>query len=261
MMRAFVQGLLKQIQIVRALVLREMKTRFGRHKLGYLWALFEPITWVIFFAGMSVLVGRTAPGGMPIIPFLSAGILPFLFFRSTSSSTTSAIAGNRGLLVFPDIRPLDLVAARVALEFSTNLVVFFLIVCGVGLWQGAFMMASPMLILQGLLLGTGLGAGLGLTLCGLTTFSASVQPLSSAVLRPMLWISGIFFSINELPLQARHLLLWNPVLHVVETVRMGWIPGYHAHGVNAVYPTFCILVLLFFGLTLERVARRRWDAI
>ncbi|WBA82901.1 hypothetical protein [Endozoicomonas sp. GU-1] len=40
-----------QIQwaVIHALMVREMKTRFGDYRLGYAWALLEPLFQILFF--------------------------------------------------------------------------------------------------------------------------------------------------------------------------------------------------------------------
>lgn len=251
------QGLLVQIQVVRALVLRETRTRFGQHKLGYLWAILEPLLLIATFAAMYVIVGRTNPGGVSVVPFLACGFVPFLLFRETSGRAVAAIESNKGLLFYPDIRPLDLVAARVLLEIATNLVAFALIMGGIALWEGQLRVGSWLTTLLGLALASGLGAGLGLVFCGLSTYTKSADRIMGPLLRPLFWISAIFYPSGSLPSTARDLLTWNPVLHVVEITRDGWFPAYHVPHVNPWYPLAWIVVLLFLGLTLERVARRR----
>lgn len=252
-------ALAKQIQVIRALMIRETRTRFGKYRLGYIWALFQPISWVAVIGTMSVLVGRKAPAGIPIVLFLASGVLPFLHFRSTASATASAIGANRGLLLFPAIRPIDLVAARVALEFATFMVVLSIMLLAVSVWEDQFTLDCMLTLLRGVLLATGLGAGLGLTLCGLSTFVPSIDQIQRMIQRPLFWTSGLFFSTNELPTPAQKVVLWNPLLHAVETARTGWVPGYSVPSVNLWYPLVWMLGLWFFGLTLERVARRRWD--
>jgi capsular polysaccharide transport system permease protein len=110
-----------------------------------------------------------------------------------------------------------------------------------------------------MLLAAGLGAGLGMVLCALSTFSNSVERLVNPAMRPLFWTSALFFSTNNLPSDARDIMLYNPVLHVVEATRSGWFPGYEVPQVSFVYPAACTLVLVYFGLTLERVARRRLE--
>jgi capsular polysaccharide transport system permease protein len=252
-------GLVKQIQILRALMLRETRTRFGRHRLGYLWALIEPMTYVALFSGMYYVLGRTGPCGIPAVPFIATGILPYLMFQQTAAHSVMAISGNKGLLLYPQIRPLDLVLARVLLEALTSVVVFGLVMGGVALWEGVFRLDSVLTTLLGLLLASGLGASFGLLLCGLSTFSSAVEQLYGPLMRPLFWMSAIFFSTNQMPTVAQKFLLWNPVLHAVELTRDGCIRGYHVPQVNVAYPAAWIAVLFFLGLTVERVARRRLE--
>src|SRR5690606_3667577 len=85
-------GFVGQVEVLHALILREMKTRFGEHQLGYLWALIEPVLWVGTFLGMFYVVGRTAPNGMDTPAFIYTGLLPFIFFRETCARTVAAVS-------------------------------------------------------------------------------------------------------------------------------------------------------------------------
>jgi capsular polysaccharide transport system permease protein len=252
-------GWMRQIQVINAIVLREMRTRFGRHRMGYLWALFEPVMYIATFAVFSVLLGRRMPHGFAVVPFLVTGFLPSLSFSHVATQGMHAINGNRGLLFYPDIRPLDLVISRTLLEIATYLLVFMLLMAGWALWEGRLEVHNVPLTLAGMLLAAGLGGSLGLVLCGLSVFSSSVERLAGPLMRPLFWISALFFSTNELPSEPRGVMLHNPVLHVVELTRSGWFPGYDVPEVSVWYPAVWILVLAYFGLTLERVARRRLE--
>jgi capsular polysaccharide transport system permease protein len=58
------RGAFIQLQVVHALVLRETRTKFGEHQLGYLWAVLEPLFWVLTFWGMYVVIGRPVSPGL-----------------------------------------------------------------------------------------------------------------------------------------------------------------------------------------------------
>jgi capsular polysaccharide transport system permease protein len=253
------RGLLIQVQVVHALLLREIKTRFGKHQLGYGWALLEPILWILTFLVLYHLVGRAAPPGMSVLAFLVTGIVPFGLFRNGSQHTLSAISGNKGLLFYPQVRPLDLVMARGLLETVTQFIVFILLMGGAALIDGRLQIESALVTILGLSLAAGLGASLGLVLCGLSVFSPTVERIHGPLLRPLFWFSAIFYSVDSTPQPLRDIILYNPVAHVVELVRDGWFPGYQSRHISAWYPSAWILVLLFFGLSLERTARRRLE--
>lgn len=252
------RGLLIELQVIHALVLRETKTRFGAHRLGYLWALLEPIIWVVTFGGMYYFLGRLAPPGMGVVEFLVTGIVPFLLFRSSATRLTAAVESNRGLLFYPRVRPLDVVAARGVLEFSTHTAVFALLMTGAALLSGRATFDQPLKVLAGLGLAGGLGASLGLLFCAVNVYNNVAERLLGPVLlRPLFWISGVFYPVESLPTAARNILLHNPVLHVIDLIRDGVFPGYEARHVDPWYPLAWVLVLSFLGLTMERAARRR----
>jgi capsular polysaccharide transport system permease protein len=252
-------GVFGQLQVVHALLLRETKTRFGQNQLGYLWALVQPLLWVGTFAAMYHAFGRLAPPGMSMLAFLTTGIVPFSLFKETANRCLNAIDSNKGLLFYPQVRPLDLVIARVALETVTQLVVFAVMMIGIAIYEGPYRIDSALETVCGLALATGLGAAFGLVCCGLTVFTRSVERLFPALMRILFWISAIFHPVESLPNKIRDIFLLNPVTHAIELVRDGWFPGYQSSHIDEGYAAVWILVMLFFGLSLERVARRRLE--
>lgn len=253
------RGVMIQLQVIHALLLREVKTRFGEHHLGYGWALLEPLMWVGILMAFTFTVGRTAPYGLPILDFFVTGIVPFLAFRNTVSRASAGISGNAGLLLFPQVRPLDLVGARVLLETVTYFIVFVLLLA-VAVWtRGAFVVDDLLETVTGFALTTALGCGLGLVFCGLSVFTPTIERIQGPLMRPFFWTSAVFYSADAVPSALRPVILLNPLTHCIEMVRDGWFPGYAARGVNPAYPAFWVLVLWFFGLSLERVARRRLE--
>ncbi len=254
--RVLARGLLVQHQVVHALVLRETRTRFGSHQLGYFWALANPVMFVGTFAVMLHITGRGAPLGMDVNSFLATGFLTFFFFRDVANRGSGAVKANKGLLFYPQVHPLDLIAARTQLEITTLAVVFVLVMGGNALWQQQFNIDDPLLVVVGLALAAGIGASLGLVLCAIAVFSNSVERISGFALRPLFWVSGLFFTANDLPPQARDVLLYNPLLHCIELVRTGWFPAYDSRYADWAYPAIWAVGLAFVGLTLERVARQ-----
>lgn len=253
-------GLFGQFEVLNALIMREINTRFGAHQLGYLWALIEPVLWISTFVAMFYMLGRTGPGGMETVSFIATGLIPFMVFRETATRAVSAIGANKGLLFYPQIRPLDLVLARVVLEFVTLLTVFAVIIFAASMWQGTSpRIADGLQFVIGFAAAAALGGSLGLVLMGLSVFTPAIERLYGPVLRPLFWFSGIFYTANGLPPVARDLMLYNPVLHVVEFVRSGWFVEYRSQHASILYVCGWIVSLTFVGLLIERAARRRLE--
>jgi capsular polysaccharide transport system permease protein len=246
-----------QLQVVYALILRETRTRFGTHRLGYVWALCEPVIFIATFAAMYLVIGRLVPWGLDVVPFLTTGFVPFGLFREAANRSLNAISSNRGLLFYPQVRPLDLVLARVILEFATHFIVFCLIMGALCIYEWRIPDVDLLKILVGLTLAFGLGASLGLIMCSLSVFSPTFERLLGPSLRPLFWASGLFYAPSTVPPAARQLLLYNPMVHVIELVRDGWFERYSPAEIGVTYPLLWIAALLLAGLGLERVARRR----
>ncbi len=253
------RGALTQLQVVHALLLRETKTRFGVNRLGYLWALIEPACMVGMFAGFYSSYGHVMAAGTNVVAFISAGILPFSLFRDTAAKCMSGISANSGLLFYPQVRPLDLVIARATLEFVTSIVVLTLVLGGVMLWTGNTNIVSILETLAGVTMASALGASFGLLCCGISVYSSNVEVMIPTLLRPLMWFSAVFHSVDTLPSAYRDIMLYNPLVHAIEMVRDGWFPGYNARSIDPWYPMLWILVMSFMGLTLERAARRRLE--
>jgi capsular polysaccharide transport system permease protein len=253
----FFRGLRIQAQVVYALVLRETRTRFGKNRLGYLWAVIEPLLVIGTFAWlMSEGLRHSTPPGMTVLSFLATGFIPYHFFNDINARLSGATRSNRPLLYYPRVLPIDLLWARFLLEFSTQFAVFLIILGGDALYYERLTLDSVPLLLTGLFCAAGLGAGVGVLISALGTMYPVVDRIEGALFRPMMFISGIWFTANELPVDIRELLMWNPVLHCTELVRDGWFTSYQARYANAWYPLAWALALLGVGLTLERVARR-----
>src|SRR5690349_10426097 len=121
------RGAFIQLQVVHALVLRETRTRLGDHQLGYLCAVLEPLIWVGTFWGLYEVAEHPVPHGMDTLAFLATGVLTYELFAKNVSRIGEAINGNKPLLFYPQVQPIDLVWARAALETATLTAVFVIV--------------------------------------------------------------------------------------------------------------------------------------
>ena len=112
-----------QVNVINALVFRETRTRFGQHQLGYAWALLEPALMILTFLAMFAIADRKTAGHLDTFGFLATGIVPYMLFTKSTVQVSQAINGNKGLLFYPQVKPLDVVFARIALEFCTYVAV------------------------------------------------------------------------------------------------------------------------------------------
>ena len=121
------KAFLEMGRVIHALIMREMLTRFGERRLGYLWALFEPLTHLAFFTLIRMAMDWQAPYDTTTYTFLITGILPFFLFRNCVQKISTAISANKALMVIQQVKPLDIFLARGLLEIATYAVTTVLI--------------------------------------------------------------------------------------------------------------------------------------
>lgn len=256
---SFARGLVTQFEVVHALALRETRTRFGAHQLGYLWAVLEPVLMVVTFIVVFMIVKRPAPEGMDLFSFLTTGILPYLVFANSMNQVANSIAGNKALLFYPHVQPLDLVIARSVLELITGAAVLIVLMGGHALWSKEFVMDEPLQVIGGWFLAGMLGTVFGLMFCALAEYSNAVDRARGPLMRPLFWISGVFFTADHVPEAMRPTSLINPLLHCTDLFRAGFFESYDATYVSVPYVLLWIILVGFVGLALERNVRRRID--
>ncbi|WP_338590446.1 ABC transporter permease [Shewanella khirikhana] len=212
--------------VIFALIIRELKTRFGTTRLGYFWALAEPVAQVAIMGLIFTLLGRTSIAGIPVALFLFSAILPFKLFGKLLPQLSQAVNANKGLLSYRQVNAIDPVIARVIIEVI-NFLLVYLVVFGFMGWLGFDVIPHDLLELlaaSGLLAIT--AVGLGLMLCSAVTYWKDTDKVVAMVMQPMFFVSGIFFCAPMIPPQYWYLFDWNPIFHAIELSRDAFFEHY-----------------------------------
>ena len=212
-------ALAETANVIGALVLRESATRYGGSRLGYLWAFIEPLIMLTLFLLLRVYLRDRVVFGESALLFIASGFLTVRVFISIGRQMLTSVSGNRALMTFPSIVPLDLVIARFMVEMMTMgtvIAVFYLLVVNV---SDVAVINDPIDFTTAVgvlfLLGGGVGA-LNATIGIVWQGYGRVFGLLSL---PLIIASGVFYLPASLSPDALAILSWNPVLHAVEWLR------------------------------------------
>lgn len=245
--------------VLRAIMLREVRVRFAARRLGYLWALFEPLVHIAVFMVIFHVVGRTSPVDENIEVFFGTGIVPWLLFKDTVSRVAQTVNANKALLVYPHVYPVDFMFGRILLEAATGFTVAFVLLTAAWFFYG-FVPQDPLGMMMALAVIALLGGGLGMVNCALLSVFPSYENFYKPVQRLLYFLSGIFFIISDLPLAAQQALAWNPMLHGIDWFRSATLPGYHSTFYQP-WPLLGLALALFLtGMMAERLQRKETRA-
>lgn len=243
---------------ILALILRDIATSNGRSALGYLWALLEPVAGIALLTLVFSLFFRAPPLGTNFPLFYASGLLPYMMYLSISGKVASAVRASKPLLAYPGVTFLDAIMARFLLETVTEVLVFAILVTGIVLGFGLNPYFDVPMVLAGLGLAALLALGVGTLNCLLLSLYPLWERVWAILNRPLMIVSGAFFLFETVPQPWRDWLWWNPLIHVVGTVRSGLYPTYDTSYVSVLYVLAVVAVTFTAGLFF---LRRYWREI
>jgi capsular polysaccharide transport system permease protein len=208
-----------QKNVVFALFLRELKNRFSHFRLGYIWAIGEPVALITVLCALRLALGKGPIAGVPFPLFFATGIVPFLIYQTSVSQCLSVIESNLPLMNYRVVKPADPIIAKCMLElikYTTSGVFIIVMLVLIGYrfqWNNTIGIISVFCCLSIFTLGVCLLIGV------IGAFIHESKKIIPILTRPLFFISGIFFAADSLPLKYREILLWNPLLHATELSR------------------------------------------
>jgi capsular polysaccharide transport system permease protein len=250
--------LVTQIQVLEAIVLRAIQTRFGGKHVNFVLALCWPLAHIALLLLIYGALGRMAPLGNSATLFFATGLTPYMFFNYPSRFMMTATLANRPLMSFPIVKLMDLVIGAAILEtvagFAVILVTFSVLFC---LGENVFP-KDPAMALAALGAMWMMAMGWGILWSIIATAVPFVIIISS-LFQVLLYItSGILFVPTALPSQVQELLSWNPITQGVNWFRMSYYNGLESEQFpNKIYTLGFGLALIVIGLVIERFVIRK----
>jgi len=250
-----------QIQkaVFHALFVREIQTRFGRFRLGFIWALIEPLSHIIVLSALfSTIRERNAFFDVPFPVFFATGVLSFFLFQKTVMSSLASIRVNEGLFGYRQVKPIDAVFVRAVLEIMVNLSCMLLLgIAGFWIFDYQLVPVRPLGLVSVIAVLCLFGLAVGLMVSVLSALSEELGKFVPTIMRPLYFLSGIFYPLDAIPQQYHVYLLWNPLLHGVEQFRAAFISGYPAENTSLYYVFFCAILSMFLGLLIYFINSER----
>ncbi|MEW6323924.1 MAG: ABC transporter permease [Nitrospirota bacterium] len=196
------------------LVWRDVKVRYKQTLLGALWAIIQPVMYMVVF---SIFFGRLAgmpSDGLPYPIFLYAGLLPWTLFASAVGQSAGSVVGSAHLVTkvyFPRlIIPLAAVGSSLV-DFAVASVVLLLMMVYYGIVPGAAMLLAPLLVA-----GTVAAAlGIGLLIAALNVAYRDFRYVVPFMIQLWLFVTPVIYPVSLVPERWQWLLLLNPMTGLI----------------------------------------------
>ncbi len=244
------------LAVQNALFLREVNVRFSAGKLGYFWVIFEPLLQIfIFVAVKMMLFGTNSSFDYPV--FITLGFVGFNFFRHIVDQAMGAFNANKGLYAYKQVKPIDTIVSRVLVEFLvTSIIVFIFVLFGLYFGFDLNVDNLGMLLLSFIWL-TFFSVGFGLFTAVVSTFYDSLKKVIKLVLSPLMFVSAVFYSMQDMPQALKDLLYYNPLAHFMELIHANYFTVLNDDFVDYTYMLMWTLIPLYIGLWSYRKLEKR----
>jgi ABC-type polysaccharide/polyol phosphate export permease len=195
MIRRFVE-LYHYRELLRNLVIRDLKVRYKNSVLGVLWSLLNPLLMTLVFTVVFTLMVPSAIAKFPV--FFMSGFLPWSFFAASVMAATGSIVNNASLIkkvYFPrEILPIAEVLSNLV-HFLVALIVLFAMIFVFRIKLTPAVLMLPAIILAEVIFIT----GMALLLSAANVFYRDTQHILQIVIQAWFFLTPIFYPITLLP--------------------------------------------------------------
>jgi len=236
-------------ELIWALALKELKVRYKRSVLGFLWALLNPALMMLV---LTVVFSTILRFGIPHYAiFLLSVLLPWTFFSQSLSYAVESIVGNGELIKKVSVPKLVFPVAAVVsniINLLLSMIPMALLVLGMRHPFYATWLYLPVPMLA-LVLFT-----LGMTFLFATAnvYYRDVAHILQVVLSAWFYFTPIIYALDFIPANRQWIFKLNPIIYVINGFRLavyyGQLPRWQSIAASFV----CGLVALLIGFWVFR---------
>jgi lipopolysaccharide transport system permease protein len=229
-MASIIQEILRRRTLIAELVVKDLKTRYLRTALGFLWVFLSPlVTVVIFYVVFSVIL-QVKISEAPFSLYLMTAVFSWRFFQDSLMCSASSLIDNKNLIResnFPHyFIPLSIVLA--------NLLIFLPSLCILIVAAIVFLKNLPVFILllpAILIIHLAAAIGLSLLVSMLYLKWRDTKYILEVVLQMLFYSTPVFYSIylvkNSFPSFWFSVYMRNPFVGLLNLYRIALLEGFY----------------------------------
>ena len=202
--------------LLRELILRDLKIRYKRSYLGIAWSLVTPIAQVLIF---SFLFQQVLPLDVPnYTAFLFVGVMSWSWFSTSLNSAAGAVAQNPGLVRRPGfpVAVLPVLAlASSGVHFLLALPVLILFTVRGGGTLGTPLIALPAVVAVQFFF----TLSLAYLIAASNVRFRDTQHLVASLLMVTFYLTPVFYSTRLVPDEYKVFYEFNPMASILEAYR------------------------------------------
>jgi lipopolysaccharide transport system permease protein len=213
-----IASLWRRRELVWIFVRRHISVRYRQMALGVVWALLEPLAYLLLMSAVFGLLLRVDTGEVPYVVFAFAGLMPWLLFNKATTAAAQSLVENMGLISKVYFPRLLLPVAGITREAFDSIIVFVLLVILAwffGYPPGWKLLLAPLVLLYVAI--NALTVGLWLA-CAMVPFR-DLRPLLALLLQAGMYATPVVYPPSLVPARALQYYQLNPMYWPIEIFR------------------------------------------
>lgn len=255
----------KYRDLILMFVKRDFKTMYKQTILGPLWIVINPILTTLMQVIVFGNIANISTDGMPQFLFYMGGNTVWLYFSSCLTKTSGTFVNNSnvfGKVYFPRlVTPISIVLSGLitfAVQFAIFLIADIYYVANGVVHPNLTVLLLPVYILEIAVL----GMGCGIIISALTTKYRDLAVLVTFGIQLWMYGSAVIYPVSSLPLQWQNLLMFNPVVPVIEAFRYSFTGRGTFSVLYLVLSTVISVIMLLGGMIIfNKVEKTFMDTV
>lgn len=229
------------------LVSRDLKVRYKRSVLGFLWAMVNPLLTMLVLIAVFSHLFRFDVAHYPI--YVLAGLLLWnLFARGTSTAMRSVIDSSviRNKIYVPSSVFVAGAVGSALVNLLFAVAPLLILALAMGVTPSIAWLYLPVPVLQVALF----TFGVGVLVAALAVFFADVLDIYEVMLNAFFYLTPIFYPVSILPETMQRIERFNPMFLFIGGFRVALVEGRLPDTGGVLLGTLAALVVTVFGWTL-----------
>ncbi|MBR3254755.1 MAG: ABC transporter permease [Clostridia bacterium] len=203
-------------QFLKTSVKKEFRGKYKKSFFGVLWSFINPLLQLLIYALVFPFILKIQEDNY--VMFLFSALIPWNFFATTISQSTSVVVGNGGILkkvYFPrEILPISIVISG-AINFLISCIIIFvaLIISGIGitaniLWLPVILLVQCIITLA-----------ICFILSALTVYIRDLEYFINVLLQLWMYITPVLYTMSLIPAKFAKFFVLNPMVEIINAYR------------------------------------------
>jgi ABC-type polysaccharide/polyol phosphate export permease len=203
-------------ELLKNLVVTELKLRYRRSVLGFLWTLLNPLLMMTVLTLVFSTVMRFNVRDYWVLLF--SALLPWLFFSQSVGNSLMSIVGKGALLKKVYI-PKALIPLSTVIAGLINLLLSFVPLLVLMVALGRDLHAAMWFLPVSIVLLSLFAAGVALLFSCLNVFFRDFTHMTEVLLSAWFYMSPVIYTVEMVPAEYRAAFSWNPLLYLFDLFR------------------------------------------